>query len=243
MLALLRKEINAFLGSLIGYLVIIVFLTIIGLFMWIFPGELNILEAGYSQLGTFFYLAPWVFLFLIPAITMRSFAEEKKSGTLELLLTKPLPEMQIILSKFLAGLLLVLFSVLPGLIYFWSVYSLGSPPGNIDIGATWGSYIGLVFLGAAYVAIGIFASSLTSNQVVAFILAAVLCFFLFSGFEAMSTLPVFSGIDEYVINAGINAHYVSMSRGVLDSRDMVYFFSIVAVFLLLTKTIISSRKW
>ena len=243
MLALLRKEINAFLGSLIGYLVIIVFLTIIGLFMWIFPGELNILEAGYSQLGTFFYLAPWVFLFLIPAITMRSFAEEKKSGTLELLLTKPLPEMQIILSKFLAGLLLVLFSVLPGLIYFWSVYSLGSPPGNIDIGATWGSYIGLVFLGAAYVAIGIFASSLTSNQVVAFILAAVLCFFLFSGFEAMSTLPVFSGIYEYLINAGINAHYVSMSRGVLDSRDMVYFFSIVAVFLLLTKTIISSRKW
>ena len=243
MLALLRKEINAFLGSLIGYLVIIVFLTIIGLFMWIFPGELNILEAGYSQLGTFFYLAPWVFLFLIPAITMRSFAEEKKSGTLELLLTKPLPEMQIILSKFLAGLLLVLFSVLPGLIYFWSVYSLGSPPGNIDIGATWGSYIGLVFLGAAYVAIGIFASSLTSNQVVAFILAAVLCFFLFSGFEAMSTLPVFSGIDEFVINAGFFADYVSMGRGVLDSRDMVYFFSIVAVFLLLTKTIISSRKW
>jgi len=243
MFSLLKKEINGFLGSLIGYVAIIVFLSTLGLFMWVFPGEMNILEAGYSQLNTFFNLAPWVFLFLIPAITMRTFAEEKKSGTLELLITKPLSEMQIVTAKFLAGLVLVLFSVLPALTYFYSVYQLGNPPGNLDVGATWGSYIGLFFLGGAYVSIGIFASSVTDNQIIAFILGVFLCFFFYAGFESISTLRIFQDLEIYVVKLGINEHYLSMSRGVLDTRDMIYFVSVVFFFLLLTKTIINSRKW
>lgn len=243
MFSLLRKEINVFLGSLIGYITIVVFLSIIGLFMWVFPGDMNVLDAGYSHLNTFFNLAPWVFLFLIPAITMRSFAEEKKAGTLEMLLTKPLSEFHIIFAKFLAGLVLVLFSVLPGLVYFYSVYDLGNPPGNIDMGGTWGSFIGLVFLGGAYVSIGIFSSSITDNQIVAFILGVFLCFFLYAGLDSMSTLNVFSDIDIYIVKFGINEHYLSMSRGVLDSRDMIYFVSLIAFFILLTKTVLSSRKW
>jgi ABC-2 type transport system permease protein len=243
MLTLLRKEINGFLGSLIGYIVIIVFLTSQGLFMWVFPGDMNILEGGYANLNTFFFLAPWVFLFLIPAITMRSFADEKKSGTLELLITKPLSEIHIITAKFLAGLVLVLFSLLPGLVYFYTVYDLGNPIGNLDIGATWGSYFGLLFLGGAYVSMGIFASSITDNQIISFILGVFLCFFFYVGFDAMSTLNVFSGFDRLVVNLGINEHFISMSRGVLDSRDMLYFISLIIFFLTLTKTVISSRKW
>ena len=243
MLSLLKKEINGFLGSLIGYIAIIVFLSTLGLFMWVFPGEMNILEGGYSQLNTLFNLAPWVFLFLIPAITMRSFAEEKKSGTLELLITKPLSEMQIVTAKFLSGLVLVLFSVLPALTYFYSVYQLGNPPGNLDIGAAWGSYIGLFFLGGAYVSIGVFASSVTNNQIIAFILAVFLCFFFYAGFESISTLHIFKGIEIYIVKLGVNEHYLSMSRGVLDTRDMIYFISLILFFLLLTKTVINSRKW
>lgn len=243
MLSLLIKEINSFLGSLIGYITMIVFLSSLGLFMWVFPGEMNVLEAGYSQMNTFFYLAPWVFLFLIPAITMKSFADEKKSGTLELILTKPLSELQIITAKFLAGLLLVIISVLPALIYVYSIYQLGNPVGNLDLGATWGSFFGLLFLGGAYVSIGIFASSVTENQIVAFILAVFLCFFFFVGFDSISGLTLFQSFDTLIIKLGINEHYLSMSRGVLDSRDLIYFISLIVVFLFLTKTIISSRKW
>lgn len=243
MFALLRKEINGFLGSLIGYIAIVMFLSTLGLFMWVFPGDLNILEAGYSNLNTFFYLAPWVFLFLIPAITMRSFAEEKKSGTLELLLTKPLTELNVIGAKFLAGLALVLFSVVPALIYFITVYQLGNPPGNMDMGATWGSFIGLVFIGGAYVSVGLFASSITDNQIIAFILGVFLCFFLYAGFDSISTLHLFGDIEIYIVKLGMNEHYLSMSRGVIDTRDMVYFISVVFLFSLLTKTVISSRKW
>ncbi len=243
MFSLLRKEINVFLGSLIGYITIIVFLSILGLFMWVFPGEMNVLESGYAQLNTFFNLAPWVFLFLIPAITMRSFAEEKKAGTLELLITKPLSEFQIILAKFLAGLVLVLFSVLPALIYFYSVYQLGNPVGNIDMGATWGSYIGLIFLGSAYVAMGIFASSVTDNQIIAFILGVILCFIFYAGLESLATINALQDLQIYIVKFGINEHYLSMSRGVLDTRDMIYFISLTFFFILLTKTVISSRKW
>ena len=243
MFSLLKKEINGFLGSLIGYIAIIVFLSVTGLFMWVFPGEMNVLDSGYAHLNTFFNLAPWVFLFLIPAITMRSFAEEKKSGTLELLITKPLSEMQIILAKFLAGVVLVLFSVVPCLVYLYSVYQLGNPTGNLDIGAAWGSFIGLVFLGSAYVAIGLFASSLTDNQIIAFILAVILSFFFYAGIDTMSGLTLFKDFDIFILKFGINEHYLSMSRGVLDSRDMIYFLSLVGAFLLFTKTVISSRKW
>ncbi|MCK4287780.1 MAG: ABC transporter permease subunit, partial [Bacteroidales bacterium] len=169
MITLFRKEISSFFSSLIGYIVITVFLLINGLFLWVFPLEFNILDFGYASIENLFMLAPIVFLFLIPAITMRLFADEKKSGTIEILLTQPLTDLEIILAKYFAGLVLVLFSLLPTLIYFFSVYQLGLPPGNIDTGGMWGSYIGLLFLGASFVAIGLFSSSITDNQIISFI--------------------------------------------------------------------------
>lgn len=244
MFALLSKEIKSFLTSLIGYIVITVFLLAIGLFMWVFPGtDFNILENGYSNIDTLFVVAPWVFMFLIPAITMRSFAEEKKTGTIELLLTRPLTDMQIIMAKYLGGLSLVLFALLPTLIYYYSVHQLGAPQGNIDTGGMWGSYTGLLFLGGAFVSVGIFASSISDNQIVSFILSMFLCFFCYMGFESVSAIQVFGGFDHLIQQLGINAHYLSMSRGVLDTRDIVYFLSFISFFLLLTKTILEKRKW
>jgi ABC-2 type transport system permease protein len=243
MLQLLKKEINSFFSSLIGYIVIIVFLLITGMFLWVFPGEFNIIDNGYATLDPLFILAPWVFLFLVPAITMRLFADEKKSGTIELLFTKPFTDFQIIIAKYLSGLLLVLFSLIPSFIYFISVYLLGSETGNLDIGGTWGSYIGLFFLASIYVAIGLFASSLTENQIISFLIGVILSFFFYIGFEFISTLSFFESISHIVINIGINEHYRSMSRGVIDIRDMVYFISIIALFLFSTKTVLESRKW
>ena len=243
MFSLLKKEINTFLGSLIGYIAILVFLSTLGLFIWVFPGDTNILDSGYSNLGSFFFIAPWVFLFLIPAITMKSFADEMKTGTLELLITKPLSEIEIILAKLLAGVVLVLFSLVPATIYIYSVYQLGNPVGNLDLGATWGSYIGLLLLGSAYVSIGIFASSVTENQIIAFILAVFLCFFFFVGFDSIAGLGFPSSLESLIIQLGINEHYISISRGVIDSRDIIYFLSLIAFFILLTRTKLSSRKW
>ena len=244
MFALFTKEINSFLNSLIGYVVIIVFLLSVGLFMWVFPGtDFNVLENGYATIDPLFLIAPWVFMFLIPAITMKSFAEEKKSGTIEILFTKPLTELQIITAKYLSGVVLVLFSLLPTLVYYYSVSQLGSPPGNIDEGGMWGSYIGLLFLGSAYVAIGIFASSLTDNQIISFIIAIFLCFVIYIGFSSLSSLALFGKADLFVDQLGIQAHYISMSRGVLDTRDIIYFISLTALFIFLTKTVLESRKW
>ncbi|HIB00825.1 MAG TPA: gliding motility-associated ABC transporter permease subunit GldF, partial [Phycisphaerales bacterium] len=234
---------NSFLNSLIGYVVIIVFLVAIGLFMWVFPGDSNVLDSGYASINTLFIIAPWVFMFLVPAITMKLFSEEKRLGTMELLFTQPLSDMQIILAKYFAGLLLVLFSMLPTLVYFISIYYLGNPVGNIDIGGTWGSYIGLFFLGAGFVSIGVFASSITDNQIISFVVAIFLSFFFFTGFESLATLDLFYGVDSYLIKMGIQDHYVSMSRGVIDSRDILYFISLVAGFILLTRLVLSSRKW
>jgi ABC-2 type transport system permease protein len=243
MYTLFRKEIRGFFSTLTGYIVIIVFLVINGLFMWVFPGAYNVLDSGYSTLDTLFVIAPWVFLFLAPAVTMRMFADEKKSGTIELLYTRPITDFQIIFAKYLAGLVLVLFSILPALIYFYSVYKLGNPVGNIDTGGTWGSFIGLFFLAAIYVAIGVLSSSFTENQIVAFVLGMLLCFLIYIGFDYLSQLSLFRSIDGFIINLGINEHYKSMSRGVIDSRDMIYFISVIAFFLLVTKTILHSRKW
>jgi len=243
MFTLINKEIKGFLGSLIGYIVIIVFLATIGLFLWIFPGEANVLDSGYSSINQLFYIAPWVFIFLIPAITMRLFAEESRTGTIELLLTKPVTDFQIVFAKYLAGFTLVLFSLIPTLVYYYSVYHLGNPQGNIDSGGTWGSYFGLLFLGSVFVSIGVFSSAITKNQIVSFIVGVFLCFFFYTGFESVSTLAVFSGIDSFLIKLGINNHYLSMSRGVVDSRDVVYFLSIIFLFLLFTKTVIGKRKW
>jgi ABC-2 type transport system permease protein len=243
MLALLRKEISSFLSSLIGYIVITVFLLINGLFLWIFEGEFNILNLGYANLDGLFMIAPFVFLFLVPAITMRTFAEEKRTGTIELILTKPLTEFRIIMAKFLAGLILVLFSLLPTLIYVFSVYQLGLPKGNLDMGGVWGSYIGLLFLAASFVAIGLFASAISENQIVSFLVAVFFCGFLYIGFEFVYSLDLFGKVDLFIKSLGINEHYRSMSRGVLDTRDILYFLGVIALFLLLSKFFIERRKW
>jgi ABC-2 type transport system permease protein len=243
MFTLFKKEINGFLNSLIGYIVMIVFLLITGLFLWVFPLEFNVLDFGYAGLDGLFILAPFVFLFLIPAITMRSFADEKKSGTLELLMTQPLTDLQVILAKYFAGIVLVIIALLPTLIYYISVYMLGLPTGNLDSGSIWGSYLGLLFLGASFVAIGIFASSLTDNQIVSFILAVFISFFLYMGFEFIYNFIVSGKTGLIIESLGLNAHYSSISRGVVDSRDLIYFLSVTALFILLTKLSLESRKW
>src|SRR6056297_3582504 len=242
MLALLKKEINEFFSTITGYIVVVVFLLAIGLFMWVFPGQYNVMDSGYASLDTLFTLAPWIFLFLVPAVTMRMIADEKKSGTMELLLTRPITDLQIVLAKYLAAVVLLIISLLPTLIYYYSVYQLGNPVGNIDSAGTIGSYIGLFFLVAIYAAIGIFTSSLTSNQIIAFILAMLLSFIFFMGFDFLSSMWIFSSIDTTVSELGINAHYKSMSRGVIDTRDIVYFLSVIILFVFLTKTIVQSRK-
>jgi len=188
-------------------------------------------------------MAPWVFLFLIPAITMRMFAEEKKGRTLELLLTRPISDLEIILSKYLAAMILVTASLLPTLLWFWSVARLGSPPANIDAGATWGSYLGLLFLAGIYAAVGIFVSSTTDNQIISFILSAILCFFLYIGFESITSADLLGQLDSLILKLGISEHYRSMSRGVLDTRDIIYFLSMTGLFILLTKTVLERRNW
>ncbi len=243
MFTLLKKEIRSFLSSLIGYITIVVFLLVMGLFLWVLQTDSNIIDNGYSNIDGLFILAPWVFLFLIPAITMRSFADEKKAGTIELLLTRPLTDLQIITAKYLAGFILVLFSLLPTLIYYYSVHKLGNPVGNIDTGGMWGSYIGLLFLGGAFVSIGIFASAVTDNQVVSFILALFLCFFFYTGFDFISSFSLFGKIDNIILALGINHHYGSMSRGVIDTRDVIYFLTLIAIFIFSTRTVLESRKW
>jgi len=243
MFALFRKEFNGFLSSLIGYMVIAVFLLINGMFLWIFPNEFNILDFGYANLDGLFILAPFVFLFLVPAITMRSFADERRAGTIELLLTKPISDFHIILAKYLASLALIVFALLPTLIYFYSVYALGLPKGNLDVGGIWGSYIGLFFLGASFASIGMFSSSITDNQILAFILSVFLSGFIYLGFEFIYSLAWFGNADLFIKQLGMSAHYSSISRGVIDTRDLLYFISLIALFLSLTKLSIASRKW
>ena len=242
MYSIFKKEIRSFLSSLIAYVVTIVFLLIVGLFTWVFADG-NILAQGYASLDTLFFMAPWIFIFLISAITMRSFSEEINQGTFEILSTKPITDFQIILGKYLAAVCLVAFSVLPTLLYFYSVYQLGLPKGNIDMGATWGSYIGLILLGGCYASIGIFSSAATSNQIVAFVLGMFLCFFFYVGFQQISNLSLFGGWDSFIQNLGIQYHYDSISRGVVDSRDLVYFGSLISFFLGLTYIVLDSRKW
>jgi ABC-2 type transport system permease protein len=243
MTAIFFKEINAFFSSLIGYIVIGVFLVIMGLVLWVFP-DYSVIDGNYATLDTLFAMAPLIFMFLIPAVTMRSFAEERQSGAIELLVTRPVTDWQIVAGKFLACLVLVLFALLPTVLYYFSIYQLGAPKGNLDSGGILGSYIGLLFLASAFVAIGVFASSLTSNQIVAFVLATFLCFFTYLAFDYLSRLPVFFGkTDDIVQSFGIAYHYNSVSRGVLDTRDLTYFISISALFLAATVLSLGRRKW
>jgi ABC-2 type transport system permease protein len=216
---------------------------VLGLFLWVFPSDFNILNYGYANVDGLFIIAPFVFLFLIPAVTMRSFSDEKKSGTIELLFTRPLSDLQIIFAKYFASFLLVVLSLLPTLVYYFSVWQLGLPPGNLDSGGFWGSFIGLLFLGAAFTSIGIFASAVTDNQVVSFILAIVISAFAYLGFDLIYSFSMFGNVDLFIRSLGISAHYSSISRGVIDTRDVVYFLSVISLFVFLTKFTLSKRKW
>lgn len=309
MLALIRKEVRGFLGSLIGHIVIGVFLLLTGLFLWVFPD--NILDSGFADLGPLFFVAPWVFLFLVPAVTMRSFSEEKRSGTIEVLLTKPLTESQIVLAKYAAAVILVGVALLPTLVYVWSVDQLSTAVtavpasavkwrtflfqalsllnaavciawllrsgramrwnaagwltrgivvvgwiiffravlhwmlfiGGVDAGATWGSYIGLFLLAACFASIGVFASALTDSQIVAFLIAVFLCFFLYLGFDLIASFDALGGLEGPIKSIGIQQHYQSLGRGVLDLGDVLYHLGAIAIFLLLTRAALQSRTW
>jgi ABC-2 type transport system permease protein len=243
MLVIFQKEVRQFFSSLVGYMAIIVFLLLLGLVVWVFP-DVNVFDNRYATLDGFFYYSPLIMCILIPAICMRSFAEEIKTGTYELLATRPVTELQIILGKYLATLFLIFLSILPTLLYFYTISVLASPAGNVDTGGIIGSYIGLFLIGAVFAAIGIFCSAISANEIVAFILALFLCLFLYTAFAYMSHFDFIAGKNDYAVESiGLAAHYDAMSRGVIDSRDVVYFFSFIALFILLTRTSLSSRKW
>lgn len=242
MIQVLFKELNTFLNSLIAYIVICVFLTGIGLLTWVFP-DTSVLDYGYADMETLFVMGPYVFMFLIPAITMRMFAEEKRAGTIELLMTKPLTDWQIILGKYFSGFLLVLFALIPTIIYYYSIYQLGNPVGNIDTAGVIGSYIGLILLGGVFTSIGVFSSLITSNQIVSFIIAVFLCFIIYSGFESLAAIDVWGKMSLFLEQLGILYHYDAMSKGLLDTRNIIYFLSVITFMLLLTKLILGSRRW
>ncbi len=239
MLSILKKEIVSYLSSLVAYITIGVFLLVLGLFLWVFPDS-SILNYGFASMESLFTTAPFLFMFLVPAITMRSLAEERKEGTFELLLTRPLTDWQIVVGKYLASVVIVFFALVPTVVYYYSVYSLGSPQGNIDTGGVIGSYIGLFLLGGCFCAIGIFASSISKNQIIAFTIAVFLCFFFYSGFDSLSQLLSLQSFD--LENFGITNHYQSVSRGVLDTRDLVYFIIIAGLFLSLTLFILIRQR-
>ncbi|RQO30094.1 gliding motility-associated ABC transporter permease subunit GldF [Taibaiella sp. KBW10] len=224
------KELSAFLSSVVGYAVLFVFLIVLGLFLWVLPDS-NFLDYGYASMEQFFKLTPWLLLFLIPAVTMRSFADEFKGGTIEWLSTKPLTLHQIIGGKFWASFTLVVIALIPTLVYVFAINWLAIDNATLDFGAIAGAYVGLILLIAAFVAIGIFSSTLTDNQIVGFLLAVILCWLLYSGFEAISRMPVFAGgADYYIQLIGMDAHYNSINRGVINTKDVIYFLSVTAIF-------------
>ncbi len=241
MITILRKEFNEFLDSLIAYVVIGIFLTGIGLLMWVFP-DTNVLDYGYASMESLFSLAPYVFMFLIPAITMKAFAEEKRGGTIELLYTLPFRDIEIVVGKFLAGFLLVIFSVVPTLIYYFTLSYLGNPVGNIDTAGIIGSYVGLILLGGIFTSIGILSSALTGNQIVSFILAAFLCFAFYAGFDSVAAINIWSETSYIIEQIGILSHYETLSKGLIDMSDVVYFISMIALFLYLTRIIMNVQK-
>jgi ABC-2 type transport system permease protein len=243
MYSIFSKEVSGYFSSVIGYLVIIVVLFVFGLFMWVLPGT-NMLDYGYLSMDKFFAFAPWLLLFLIPAITMRMFPDELKSGTIELLLTKPITEWQLILGKYLASLALVVIALLPTIIYIFSLLFLASKGHVMDKGGIVGSYLGLVCLSAGFTAIGIFASALTHNQIVGFIISLIGCLIFYFGFDAISRIPAFaSGLDFILTQFGMQSHYANMSKGLLDSRDIFYFITVVFAFLMGTIIILKKRNW
>lgn len=242
MWTIFRKEVNQFLNSLLGYMVLIIFLVATGLLFWIFP-ENSVLNYGFAEMGVFFSLTPFVFIFLIPAITMRSFAEEKKSGTLEWLLTKPLGEWDILLGKFLASWFLVFMALVPTLVYFYTLWVLGSPTGNIDAAGVTGSYIGLLLLAAVFTAIGIFGSSITDNQLVAFVLSVFFCFILYSGLGSLATIDVWSSASVFIEYLSLDFHYRALGKGLIDVRDVAYLVTAAVALLFSSRLVLASRRW
>ena len=240
MKSIIIREIKSFFGSPIGYLVISLFLISNGLFLWVFEGEYNILNSGFADLSPFFALAPAVLIFLIPAVTMRSFSDEKKQGTLELLLTKPVSIWQIATGKYLGSMLLISIAIIPTFLYVKVISDLGMPEGNIDMGSTIGSYLGLLLLISSYSAIGIFTSTLSENQIVAFIISITLCFFFYFGFESIS--QIFPKFQSQISSLGMQNHFKSIGRGVIDTRDVIYFVSITILFLSFTVYKLKSIK-
>lgn len=236
------KEVRSFFYSLIGYIVIIVFLLINSLLLWLFQGTFNILNYGYATLEGFFLLAPFVFLFLVPAISMKMFADEYSYGTIELLLTKPISEAKIVLAKFLAGLLILFIALVPTLVYYISIYQLALPPGNVDVGGINGSYVGLFLMGASFLSIGMFASSLTKNHLVAFVLGLFFSIIMYLGFEFIYDIGIFGKGELFIKSLGIEEHYKSVSRGVIDSRDVIYFLSVIFFFLFLSWLNLKNKK-
>ncbi len=241
MISIFLKEVNEFLNSLIAYVVISVFLIGIGLLMWVFP-DTNVLDYGYASMEPLFSLGPYMFMFLIPAITMKSFAEEKRSGTIELLQTLPFRDVDILTGKFLAGFVLVIFSILPTIVYYYSLSQLGNPQGNLDTPGIIGSYIGLMLLGGVFTAFGIFSSVLTGNQIVSFILGAFLCFLFYSGFDSLSGINLWADWSYYISSLGVMPHYTSLSRGLLDIADVTYFLGLIAIVLLVSQFILGLKK-
>ena len=238
MFAILKREINSFFSTAVGWLVIAFFLLLNGLLLWFIPGEFNIFDNGFADLSSFFIIAPWVLLFLIPAVTMRSFSEEKKMGTFELLITKPISLSNIVLGKYFGAVILICLAIVPTLLYIITISKLGNPSGNWDVGSTIGSYIGLLLLIFAYTSIGIFASTISKNQIVAFIIAVFLCLFIYYGFDTLTPLFKISSIE--INNLGMKTHFDSIARGVLDTRDILYFLSVSTLFLIFTN--INLRK-
>lgn len=237
------KEINSFFSSIVGYVAVLVFLVFCGLLLWVIPDS-SILSYGYATLDRFFETAPWLLMLLIPAITMRSFADEFRAGTIEWLSTKPLRDTDIIVGKYLACLALVVFALIPTLIYVYTINNLSLIENNLDTGGIIGSYIGLFFLAAGFTSIGVFCSSLTNNQIVGFLVSLFACYILYSGFESLSKIPSFTGgIDYYLGMVGMSFHYNSISRGLIDSRDVIYFLSIVILFISLTRLSLNRRTW
>ena len=241
MLNIYRKEINSFLSSLIAYIVISVFLVAMGLLVWVFP-ETNVMDYGYADMGTFFTMAPFVLMFLIPAITMKMLAEETKTGTIEILVVKPVTKLQVILGKYFAALTLVIVAIVPTLVYYYSLYQLATPLGNVDTAGITGSYIGLLLLASVFSALGILASAMTNNQVVAFIIATFLSFILFTGLNSLAGINVWSSISLPLSKMSFEYHYHAMSKGLLDSRDIIYLISVSALFLFFSKLILEYKK-
>lgn len=240
MKSILIREIKSFFGSPIGYLVIAIFLLLNGLFLWVFEGDYNILNSGFADMTPFFTISPWILIFLIPAVTMRSFSDEKKQGTIELLMTKPISIWEIVGGKFFGAFLLIVIAIIPTLIYVHVISDLGMPQGNIDMGSTMGSYFGLLFLIAGYTAVGVFTSTLSENQIVAFIISVFLCFILYFGFQGVASQ--FKDFEDIIAFFGMDYHFKSMSRGVIDTRDVLYFVSIAVLFLSLTVYQLKSLK-